>query len=71
METIQQIHTTASQQILQARFLATLKKIQYVSYSHIMLNSYRKNMVACLERNSKLLSESVLKTATNNYGVIL
>ena len=29
-------------------------------YSHIMLNSYRKNMQACLERNSKLLSGSVL-----------
>ena len=29
-------------------------------YSHIMLTSYRKNMVNCLERNSKLLSESVL-----------
>ena len=29
-------------------------------YSHIMLNSYRKNMQACLERNSKLLSQQVL-----------
>ena len=29
-------------------------------YSYIMLQSYRKNMQACLERNSKLLSGGVL-----------
>jgi len=29
-------------------------------YSYIMLQTYRKNMQACLERNSKLLSESIL-----------
>ena len=78
METIQQIHVskmtgklegfkaistnTTSNAFCLKMFNAKKDTICKNCYSHIMLNSYRKNMVACLERNSKLLSESVLHT---------
>ena len=78
METLQQIHVskmtgklegfkaistnTTSNAFCLKMFNAKKDTICKNCYSHIMLNSYRKNMVACLERNSKLLSESVLHT---------
>ena len=42
------------------QFLSDKDTICKNCYSHIMLNSYRKNMQACLQRNSDLLSTSIL-----------
>jgi hypothetical protein len=42
------------------QFHSAVETICKNCYSYIMLESYRKNMQACLERNSKLLSGSVL-----------
>ena len=42
------------------QFLSNKDTICKNCYSHIMLNSYRKNMQACLQRNSDLLSTTIL-----------
>jgi hypothetical protein len=61
LESLKAISTnTTTNEFCIKQFLSNKDTICKNCYSHIMLNSYRKNMQACLQRNSDLLSSSIL-----------